>query len=285
MNYSHFRCVAGIKSKKMQERHDDRKSYFDEQGITTKKYVIPYIEHVRKIEKGTRVLEIGCGEGGNLSPFIDLECEVVGIDLSGKQIENAKRFIAEAYGNPNVQLLNRDIYDVSQEEVGQFDVIFLRDVIEHIPDQNTFMNHMKSFIKPDGVIFFGFPPWTMPFGGHQQICHSRFLSKLPYFHLFPNIMYRSFLKMFGEKQSTIDSLMEIKDTGIGINKFQKIVRSNNYRFVKKDLYFINPNYETKFGLKPRLQSKIIGSIPYFRDFFTTCMYCVVENEKTTTESV
>lgn len=263
----------------MQERHRNRKVYFDEQGITTKKFVVPYIEEFQQITKDTRVLEIGCGEGGNLTPFVDLECQVVGIDLNSNQIERAKVFMSEKYGEADIQLLSRNIYDVSNEEVGKFDVIFLRDVIEHIPDQNRFMKHLKNFIKPDGVIFFGFPPWRMPFGGHQQICHSKILSKLPYFHLLPSFLYQSILKIFGEKQATIDSLLEIKDTGISINKFLSFVNGNDYQFLKKEFYLINPNYETKFGLKPRVQFGIIRRIPYLRDFFTTCLYCLIKDKK------
>lgn len=261
----------------MQERHLDRKAYFNEQTITTKKYVIPYIEEARKIKKGDRVLEIGCGEGGNLPPFLDLECEVVGIDLNAFQIENAKLFIAESYANPNIHLLSSNIYDITYEDIGKFDVIFLRDVIEHIPDQNKFMGHLKSFVKPEGVIFFGFPPWRMPYGGHQQICKGKIASKLPYYHLLPLFLYKTVLKLFGENKDKIEELAEIKSTGIGINKFQQIVIANDYQFIKKDLYLINPNYEVKFGLKPRLQFSVIRSLPYFRDFFTSCMYCLIEN--------
>lgn len=264
----------------MQERHKNRKTYFEEQGVTTKNYVIPYIEQVKNIKNGTRVLEIGCGEGGNLSPFIELKCEIVGIDLNKKKIDNARLFIAEKYSNPNIQLKAINIYDVTYEEIGSFDIIFLRDVIEHIPKQGRFMKHLKLFMKPNGVVFFGFPPWKMPFGGHQQICQSKILSKLPYYHLLPNFLYNSILKVFGEKQGTIGSLLEIKNTRIGINRFNRIVRSSNYQFIKKDLYLINPNYEVKFGLKPRIQFSIISGIPYFRDFFTTCLYCLIKDEET-----
>ena len=55
----------------MQERHRNRKLYFDEQVQTTERYVIPYIEAVYPLHEGLRVLEIGCGEGGNLKPFLD----------------------------------------------------------------------------------------------------------------------------------------------------------------------------------------------------------------------
>ena len=111
-------------------------------------------------------------------------------------------------------------------------------------------------------------------------CKSKILSRLPYYHLLPSFLYNSILKLFGERQATIDSLIEIKNTGIGINKFNRIVRSNNYQFIKKDFYLINPNYEIKFGLKPRVQFGIIRRIPYLRDFFTTCFYCLIKDKKT-----
>jgi len=76
----------------MQERHSNRTQYFNEQSITTSRYVIPYINSIRKIEPGTKVLEIGCGEGGNLLPFVDMGCSVVGIELLRHQFENAEKF-------------------------------------------------------------------------------------------------------------------------------------------------------------------------------------------------
>lgn len=259
----------------MQDRHRNRKQYFTEQGITTKKYVIPYIEEVKSITNKTRVLEIGCGEGGNLIPFIERGCEVVGIDLNDKKIENAKIFMGELYPEMNIDFRKQNIYDVTNDDIGAFDLVLLRDVIEHIPNQEKFLDHLKSFLNKEGVIFFGFPPWCMPFGGHQQICNSKVLKMLPYYHLLPKFVYKGILKLFGEKENTIVSLLEIKDTRIGINRFQKIIKTNELHFAKKTFYLINPNYEIKFGLKPRVQFPIIKSIPYLRDFFTTCYYCVV----------
>ena len=259
----------------MQERHKDRKQYFIEQGITTRKYVVPYISEFKSVTDKLRVLEIGCGEGGNLIPFLEIGCEVVGVDLNSKQIANARGFIKENYQDSKVTLLDQNIYELGTNEIGSFDIVMLRDVIEHIPNQAKFFKHLKSFLKPDGVVFFGFPPWCMPFGGHQQVCKSKFLSKLPYFHLLPYPLYKFVLKIFGETNHKIESLIEIKDTGIGISKFQRLVKKENYTFLKKTFYLINPNYEVKFGLKKRVQFKVIQAIPYLRDFLTTCVYCVI----------
>ncbi len=55
----------------MHERHTDRELYFREQAHTTRKHVIPFIETVMPLTPDLSVLEIGCGEGGNLLPFLE----------------------------------------------------------------------------------------------------------------------------------------------------------------------------------------------------------------------
>lgn len=263
----------------MQERHKDRKAYFDEQILTTQKYVIPYVEPYIKIDASTRVLEVGCGEGGNLVPFLELGCECIGIDLNKEQIANARIFISEKLEKYNLELITEDMYNIDQTKIGKFDFIFLRDVIEHIHNQEKFLAFIKVFLKPNGKMFFGFPPWTMPFGGHQQTCKSKWLSKLPYFHLLPMKLYTYILSMAGESKNTIEELVEVKETGISTSRFEKIMIKEGYIFDVKTKYLINPNYQTKFGLKPRVLPRLLWSIPFINDKITTCYYCLVSLPK------
>lgn len=53
----------------MQARHQNRIIYFKELSTTSKNYFIPYIQQWHPVEKGTKVLEIGCGEGGQFASF------------------------------------------------------------------------------------------------------------------------------------------------------------------------------------------------------------------------
>lgn len=257
----------------MQKRHQNKQQYFEEQGLTTQKYVIPFISDLRNIDENTTVLEIGCAEAGNLKPFIDMGCKVTGIDISCSRIEKAREFYSNHKNLKNVEFICEDIYKVKPST--KFDVIVMRDVIEHIPNQEKFMGFVKQFLQPNGKFFLAFPPWQNPFGGHQQICKSKILSKLPYLHLFPKSIYRLILKMFGENDGTLKELMEIKATGISIERFRRILKAEKYTIDKEVYYLINPNYETKFGLKPRKQNRLVSSIPWIRNFFTTAMYYVV----------
>ena len=62
----------------MQERQVNRQQYFNELALSSEKYFVPYITRFKKLSKDMRVLEIGCGDGGNLVPFAKMECSVLG---------------------------------------------------------------------------------------------------------------------------------------------------------------------------------------------------------------
>lgn len=258
----------------MFEFHGDRKRYFDIQVENTRKYVIPFIEVGKPIVSGTRVLEIGCGEAGVLKAFTERGCVGVGVELEEGRLVNAREWMADEIREGKVSFLSKDVYlvDVAKEFNGCFDIIILKDVIEHIHDQPKLIAWMKSFLNPGGVIFFGFPPWQMPFGGHQQVMQSRFLSKLPYFHLLPASIYRRILK---SNKEDVASFMEIKETGISIERFEKIVAETGYKTIHKTHYLINPIYEYKFGWKPKKQFGLISKLTYWRNYFTTCVYYLI----------
>lgn len=258
----------------MFEFHADRRRYFEIQALNAGRYVIPFIEEKFPLTPGMRILEIGCGEGGVLKAFTDKGCVGVGVELEEGRVVNAKEYMASELAAGDVYFISKDIYltDPATELGGLFDVIVLKDVIEHIHDQPKLIAWMKEFLKPGGVIFFGFPPWYMPFGGHQQMCRNKWLSKLPYYHLLPRFMYRAILKW---KKEPVKDLMEVRDTGISIERFERICKSKGYKILHNRHYLINPIYEWKFGWKPRKQSAVIKAIPYVRDFFTTCVYYMI----------
>lgn len=268
----------------MFEFHADRKRYFDIQVMNAEQYVIPFIEEKFPVQPGMRVLEIGCGEGGVLKAFINKGCIGVGVELDIPRIEDAKKFLPEDVATGKIKFVAKDIYQVDADKDlnGLFDIIILKDVIEHIHDQPKLIGWMKNFLKPAtvngqiGIIFFGFPPWYMPFGGHQQICRSK-VSKLPYIHLLPRPLYRGILK---NRKENVAEMMEIRDTGISIERFVKICRKQGYTILHNRHYLMNPIYKWKFGWKPRRQGILIKAIPFFRNFLTTCVYYIIQPKAT-----
>lgn len=263
----------------MYEFHTDKPRYFKMQADNARQYVVPFVEKYKPITPGMRVLEIGCAEAGVLKAFIEKGCVAVGVELEEDRLVLAREFMKEEMEKGLISFVSKDIYkvDIEKELHGKFDIIVLKDVIEHIHDQKKLIAWMKSFLNPGGVIFFGFPPWQMPFGGHQQLMTNKWMAKIPYFHLLPMPMYKWVLKM--GKQG-VEGFAEIKETGISIERFERIVKETGYKVANKTHYLINPIYTYKFGWKPKKQLGLISAIPWMRNFFTTCVYYLITDNST-----
>lgn len=258
----------------MFEFHTDKQRYFQMQAENARRYVVPFVEAYKPLQPGMRVLEIGCAEAGVLKAFIEKGCTAVGVELEESRLVLAREFMQEELAAGKIQFISKDIYKVeaASEFGGRFDIIVLKDVIEHIHDQQRLIGWMKSFLLPGGVIFFGFPPWQMPFGGHQQLMSNKFLAALPYYHLLPMPVYQWILKM---GKQDVAGFSEIKETGISIERFERIVKDTGYSVVNRQHYFLNPIYTYKFGWKPLKQLPLISAIPWVRNFFTTCVYYLI----------
>ena len=254
----------------MQERHNNRRLYFRELAATSANYYIPYITRWHEVRAGMKVLEIGCGEGGNLLPFARLGCDVTGVDIASCRIEEARRFFWEEQAGG--RFIAADILKL-EEPVGRYDIIICHDVLEHIGDKDRLLSRIADCLVPGGIVFMSFPAWQMPFGGHQQICRSRILSHLPFVHLLPGALYKGVIRLSGESRACLQELLAIRSNRITIEAFERLVGQTNLTILDRTLYLVNPHYKVKFGLTPRLLKRPLSSVPYLRDFLSSsCFY-------------
>jgi len=257
--------------------HKNKVRYFEMQYLASKDSIVPMIEKHFSLKKETRVLEVGCAEGGVLKAFLEKDCVCTGIELMEDRIKRAEEFLQEYKEKGKINFLAKNIYDIELAVNEQYDIIILKDVIEHIPDQEKVLAKLKSFLKDEGLLFFGFPSWYMPFGGHQQMCKTKFLSVLPYYHLLPRFFYKWILKHFNDKRQ-LENLLDIFDTGISTKRFEKVAKRNALKIIERKAYFIPPIYKYKFKKKVRVLNPIINSIPLFREFFTLSAYYILKKQ-------
>lgn len=80
-----------------------------------------------------RVLELGCGRGGNIVPWAALfpDSDFVGVDLAPSQIADGQRAV-DALGLSNVTLVASDIRDVTVD-AGGFDYVICHGVYSWVP--------------------------------------------------------------------------------------------------------------------------------------------------------
>ena len=260
----------------MFEFHRDKARYFEMQRRTAAEYIVPRIVRTLARPGPWRVLEVGCAEAGVLKAFAELGHEVVGVELETHRATLARMFLAEEIGEGRASIRTDDVYDVDAADLGgAFDVVVLKDVIEHLPEQERMVPRLRSFLRPGGVIFFGFPPWYMPFGGHQQIASSKRVTRAPWLHLLPERAYGTYLRAAGESPEIVAELESIRGTRISIERFEAIARASDLAVLDRELWLFNPIYAYKFGLRAVALPKALAAVSGLRNLYTTAAYYVV----------
>ena len=114
-----------------------------------------------------RILELGCGNGGNIIPmaYASPECECVGIDYSQKAIETGRQQI-EALQLNNISLLQCSL-DQLDESLGTFDYILCHGVYSWVSPnlQQAILHLFRQYLQPSGIGFVSYN--TFP-GWHQR---------------------------------------------------------------------------------------------------------------------
>ena len=109
--------------------------------------------------KGKKVLDIGCGSGHSLKWCGDHGAsELWGLDISDRQIENARRYLRKNGYNPKL------FCSPMEQDPGlpnrYFDVVYSIYAIGWTLDLHGTFKLLSSYLKPDGVLIFS---WDHPF--------------------------------------------------------------------------------------------------------------------------
>ncbi len=117
---------------------------------------------------GSRILEIGCGDGSNLIPvaFHNPGCQCLGIDLAKRPIESGRQ-VVDDLGLENIRLLAMDLADLDGSE-GTFDYVIAHGVYSWVPEgiREALLALCSRCLAPQGVAFISFN--ALP-GSHPRL--------------------------------------------------------------------------------------------------------------------
>jgi SAM-dependent methyltransferase len=107
-------------------------------------------EYLQELPAGSRVLDLGCGNGAVLGSFLDRGWKLVGLDFSKSGIEHARKRW------PSVRF---EVGDATQDLtfLGEFDAIYSTEVIEHVVLPRRFVQNCFRLLKPGGTVVLSTP--------------------------------------------------------------------------------------------------------------------------------
>ncbi len=108
---------------------------------------------------GTRVLDVGCGNGFTSGEFMKHGCTLVGVDLSESGIALAR----SAYPKGRFEVISAEdsLLEVLQEE--PFDLVVSTEVIEHLYSPRAYIKSCFEALRPGGRFI-----CTTPYHGYLK---------------------------------------------------------------------------------------------------------------------
>jgi SAM-dependent methyltransferase len=207
--------------------------------------LVPFLRaHLPELSR-MRVLEVGCAEGGLLDVLHEQGVEAVGLELSAARVKIARG------KNPALKVCVGDITDPGCREAvgGGFDLVVMRDVMEHIVEREAALRNIQALLRPGGYLYVSFPPKYSPFAGHQQVGRS-FLRYVPFVHLLPAALVRVLGKIGGEWEYQLETIVGHGRHGLTIAAIERRCRALGVHPVSRALFVVRPIYRTRFGVRP-----------------------------------
>lgn len=93
---------------------------------------------LHNIQRGDRILDLGCGNGFLAFALAQKAKFVLAIDLNKKNIALARK----KYSAPNIEYKVGDVTQISIKQ--RFDAVILSNILEHIKERIVFLNKIKK---------------------------------------------------------------------------------------------------------------------------------------------
>ena len=107
------------------------------------------LKQIEKLKNGNRVLDVGCGTGWLSQSFQRAGYKVFGVEPNAGLYKIARKILG-------VDVWNSFLADCNFKD-SHFDIVVMRQVLEHITEPNVELSQIHRILKPDGILYVEVP--------------------------------------------------------------------------------------------------------------------------------
>ncbi|MBQ0816162.1 MAG: methyltransferase domain-containing protein [Marinobacter sp.] len=153
------------------------------------------------LEANGVILEIGCGPGQLLAAAATRNCEVAGVDVSMEWLVIARHLIEHYGGSPKLAAGFAERLPIADGSVA---AIVSLDVIEHVGDQNAYVNELRRVLRPGGFFALSTPNrYSLSPEPHVNVWGVGYL---------PRSLQARYVKFVRNQSYTFTRLLSVRDT-------------------------------------------------------------------------
>jgi SAM-dependent methyltransferase len=259
--------VASLKDFFRTELLPDGLSYFEYQYSVARDVLIPWLDPHLSLA-GLAVGDFGGHQGGVLQGLREIARVDSGV---GFVVDEAS--IRQSPFKPNSQfrLVPRDILDVDATRY-RFDLILLRDVLEHTRNPVAILERARTSLTQGGRIFVSFPPYS--FGGHQHEA-SNGIRFVPFIHYLPDALFFSLSRFrdtpYMSAKSTLADVRSVRQTRLTLSKAERAFDRAGLRIETQEFFLFRPEFHIRYGLSS-WNIPLVHRVPVVREIATLGAY-------------
>lgn len=223
----------------------------------------PIVEMVNKVRpvRNLKILDLGCGYGSLSKVLGEYGAHVTAAEVDEESINNARKFLDK----------NITIVKIPQEKLpfkdGEFDIVFLFDVIEHVKNPKKTMEESLRVLKNNGLLIVQFTPYYSITGHHLYRYTKLPIQFLPR-TLAKKIIYSRQIK---NTMRTHDQIWELYSS---LNK----LRVSEFQKMTKNLKKIEEKFIIKYPDLFEINVPFINFLGPAKDFFTMSYEAVYQKQ-------